>query len=901
MGYRRRYHAYMFVDPTDGAQFGISGPGHPGADAGPAGPVDMMHMRHRGYEMIDDRQVRLSQLVQAPGDQLIYYSDLGDLLNHTITVTEIVDYPLKLGYVELIDVLGPQSYLIPDLWAWPEEDNDGSRGFCELRDGDYAAAQRFSNWGTTRLDDFWEYLNEPHRRSSPEAKGARALRHHNGLVYRGSEDASRLIEKRLVDAAKRPPSLLDDGHIGGDMSRDIDELFKQFAEGRGFPSDGEEQEPKRSKSKAKRRKKPRQKPDRPEKGNEQVGVEEEEIDFAEDDMSADEIDALFENPEMMQEMLMQVLMGNPDGNGPELTASQKDALKDAVRIEPSHSRRDGEREIDAMSVKQLKSHIAAAGLSSADCVEKSDLQERAREASAVMRSQERAGDDDDEQCTDDKVRRELLGDLRSEPQYVLIGASALGFADIVQRALDTGEVSVNEGSEDDPGRNGLYQAAANGHLDVLKLLARNGGKLAKRQASGHTPMYVAAFQGHADIVSWLMEQGLDPASTSADDGITPLMAASVNGHTDVVHAMIRYWGAQAAENIDVIDLVGDDKRDDGTTFSGEGGALQLAAREGHVDVMELLLEAGGSVDLRDDTASTPLMTAAVHDRVAAVQLLLKAGADVNARAEAGKTPLLEVAWSLEFRRGPEHAKQKAAEAADHEEVARLLLEAGANVDDSDPNGMTSLMLAAYQGDTAVAHQLLLAGASTELRSAPQTDFVNGPPGEATAEEIAYMFADQLPDAMAVGLLIKSHKRKEREHKGSPPPKETYAQFIRRDLDEAIESAPQAMEDFEAMYDSDGPRSLGWSSPYEPGAYVYGKDVCKTHAGRKQFRMQGGVEDPELLDICFEFAAAHMEDSAAEARICGGDCPDVLTFTDNFYTELLRLFFRWVTLYACQIV
>jgi hypothetical protein len=33
-------------------------------------------MRHRGYEVIDDRTVKLSQLLAAVGDTLVYVSDL---------------------------------------------------------------------------------------------------------------------------------------------------------------------------------------------------------------------------------------------------------------------------------------------------------------------------------------------------------------------------------------------------------------------------------------------------------------------------------------------------------------------------------------------------------------------------------------------------------------------------------------------------------------------------------------------------------------------------------------------------------------------------------------------------------------------------------------------------------
>jgi len=45
-------------------------------------------------------------------------------------------------------------------------------------------------------------------------------------------------------------------------------------------------------------------------------------------------------------------------------------------------------EISDMNVRALKSYISGAGLSHSDCVEKSDLQERAKEAATVVAAQE---------------------------------------------------------------------------------------------------------------------------------------------------------------------------------------------------------------------------------------------------------------------------------------------------------------------------------------------------------------------------------------------------------------------------------------------------------------------------------------------------------------------------------
>jgi ankyrin repeat protein len=181
LGYRRRYHAYIFTDPKDGAQFGIEGQGHPMLDAGfLRGPVDLMHMPHYGYEVIDDRTVMLSQLLSEPGDQLLYLSDLGDIYNHSITV---VGRSLDASpSVRVIDASCPKVQEEPgtrfsSLLTCPHEDGDGSRGWCERHE------KPIKHRGIPR-----------HR------------------VYKDRTALMRELQEKVDDASERHVSVDDDGH-----------------------------------------------------------------------------------------------------------------------------------------------------------------------------------------------------------------------------------------------------------------------------------------------------------------------------------------------------------------------------------------------------------------------------------------------------------------------------------------------------------------------------------------------------------------------------------------------------------------------------------------------------------------------------------------------------------------
>ncbi|CAE7807683.1 Anks3 [Symbiodinium microadriaticum] len=103
--------------------------------------------------------------------------------------------------------------------------------------------------------------------------------------------------------------------------------------------------------------------------------------------------------------------------------------------------------------------------------------------------------------------------------------------------------------------------------------------------------------------------------------------------------------------------------------------LMVASGNGHVRVVQLLLEAGAQKEAVAADGSTPLMWAALEGRDSVVRLLLEAGAEMDVRDQGGWTALM---CSASER---------------HPQVLRLLLEAGADKDVCDRFGQTALMLA----------------------------------------------------------------------------------------------------------------------------------------------------------------------------------------------------------------
>src|ERR1017187_7628022 len=102
-------------------------------------------------------------------------------------------------------------------------------------------------------------------------------------------------------------------------------------------------------------------------------------------------------------------------------------------------------------------------------------------------------------------------------------------------------------SKDTRGGTPLYDAAAEGHKDVAKVLVANKADVNAKANNGWTALLNAASKGHRDVVALLLANKADVNGGPHNDaGTTPLFWAVKNGHKDVAELLRQNGGQESA-------------------------------------------------------------------------------------------------------------------------------------------------------------------------------------------------------------------------------------------------------------------------------------------------------------------------------------------------------------------
>jgi ankyrin repeat protein len=298
----------------------------------------------------------------------------------------------------------------------------------------------------------------------------------------------------------------------------------------------------------------------------------------------------------------------------------------------------------------------------------------------------------------------IAGDLPSHGSYTAIPQSEFKARPELatpDQVVTTDEVAQALEKGADPTEE-LFNAVIGGDKKRVDFLLSKGADINALDSNGSAPIHLAAMGKQREMVAFLIEKGAD-ADRADNAGMTPLLYAAM--------------------------------RDD-------------------IPTAKLLIEKGADVNQASNEGFTPLTLAIEEQRYEAAKLLIEAGADVrSAVGEQKLTPLMITA----ARMGPAEGSVFLPSSTRPIDIARMLIERGADVNAQSSTGMTPLMIAAARDNAPVIGLLLQKGAEPDLKNS----------GGQTALQIAEL-NDAKSAIQAINVLSRAFGNKRAQSEPAEP-------------------------------------------------------------------------------------------------------------------------------------
>jgi len=257
-------------------------------------------------------------------------------------------------------------------------------------------------------------------------------------------------------------------------------------------------------------------------------------------------------------------------------------------------------------------------------------------------------------------------------------AAYYGNLEMAQRLL---RAEADPDTVNDYGSTPLGEAAIKGDIEMIALLLDAGADVESPNPEGQTALMAVARTGNVEAASLLLENGASINAAEGWGGQTALHWAAARKHPEMVSFLIANGAEVDVRGIDrnwARRVTSEPRMKDMKT----GGLTPLlyAVRENCLECATELLDAGADINKPDPDNVSPLILSLVNMRYDIAMELINRGADINQWDFFGRTPLFA---AVDTHLVPGRSNRGDLPTLDKHsafDVAKLLLEKGANPD-----------------------------------------------------------------------------------------------------------------------------------------------------------------------------------------------------------------------------
>ncbi|XP_071085033.1 serine/threonine-protein phosphatase 6 regulatory ankyrin repeat subunit A-like [Haliotis cracherodii] len=281
-----------------------------------------------------------------------------------------------------------------------------------------------------------------------------------------------------------------------------------------------------------------------------------------------------------------------------------------------------------------------------------------------------------------------------------------GNVQIVENIISHGSVDMT--STDKEGQTPIMVAAKNGHKNVFDLLVKKGCSLTTVDDSGRNILHCACVDGNVQIIKYIISQGSVDLTSKDKEGQTPIMVAAKNGHKNVFDLLVNkgcslttvddsgrniLHCACVGCNVLIVMYIISHGSVDLTSTDKEGQTpIMVAAKNGHKNVFDLLVNKRCSLTTVDDSGRNILHCACVGGNVQIVEYIISYGSvDMTSTDKEGQTPIMVAAKN------------------GHKNVFDLLVDKGCSLTTVDDSGRNILHCACVGGNVQIVEYIISHG------------------------------------------------------------------------------------------------------------------------------------------------------------------------------------------------